>query len=73
MNAEAADDVFMRRDRMITDIEQLVRETRRETGREALDEREAGIGTLADWIWALAHGEVNEETTLEVKAKLWQL
>lgn len=39
MNAEAADDVVMRRDRMITDIEQLVRETRRETGREALDAR----------------------------------
>lgn len=39
MNAEAADDVVMRRDRMIAEIEQLVRETRRETGREALDER----------------------------------
>lgn len=39
MNAEAADDVVMRRDRMVADIERLVRETSRETGREALDAR----------------------------------
>ncbi|MGE0528501.1 MAG: helix-hairpin-helix domain-containing protein, partial [Bdellovibrionales bacterium] len=31
--------------------------------------REAGIAPLADWIWALGHGEVQDETTLEVKAK----
>lgn len=39
MNAGAADEVVVRRERMITDIEQLVRETRRETGRETLDAR----------------------------------
>lgn len=39
MNAEAADDVVVRRERMIAEIEQLVRETRRETGRETLDAR----------------------------------
>ncbi len=39
MNAGAADEVVVRRERMITGIEQLVRETRRETGRETLDAR----------------------------------
>lgn len=39
MNAEAADDVNARREQMIAEIELLVRETRRETGREMLDPR----------------------------------
>lgn len=39
MNAEAADEVTVRRERMVAEIEQLVRETRRETGRETLDAR----------------------------------
>jgi len=39
MNAEAADAVNARRERMVVEIEQLVRETRRETGREVLDAR----------------------------------
>jgi len=39
MNAEAADAVNARRERMVVEIEQLVRETRRDTGREALDAR----------------------------------
>lgn len=38
MNAEA-DDVHARRERMIADIGRLVRETRHETGRAALDDR----------------------------------
>ncbi len=36
MNADAADDVNARRERMIADIERLVRETRPETGRDTL-------------------------------------
>ena len=39
MNAEAVDEMSVRRERMIAEIEQLVRETRRETGRAALDVR----------------------------------
>lgn len=39
MNAEAAEDFFERRERMVADIERLVRDTRRETGRETLDAR----------------------------------
>lgn len=39
MNAEAADDVNVRRERMVAEIEQMVSETRRETGREVLDAR----------------------------------
>ncbi len=38
MNAEA-DDVLVRRERMVADIAQLVRETAHETGRAVLDER----------------------------------
>ena len=39
MNAEAADELGVRRDRMVAEIEQLVRETQRETGRAVLHER----------------------------------
>jgi len=39
MNARATDEMSVRRERMIAEIEQLVRETRRETGRAALDVR----------------------------------
>jgi protein-L-isoaspartate(D-aspartate) O-methyltransferase len=39
MEADAADNVDVRRERMIAEIEQLVSETRRETGRAALDAR----------------------------------
>lgn len=39
MNAEADDDFGVRRDRMVAEIEQMVRETQRETGRAALDNR----------------------------------
>ena len=39
MNAEAVDEMSVRRERMIAEIEQLVRETRWETGRAALDVR----------------------------------
>ena len=39
MNAEAADEFGGRRDRMVAEIEQMVRETQRETGRAALDSR----------------------------------
>lgn len=39
MPAEAVDDVNARRERMLAEIEQMVRETRRETGREVLDAR----------------------------------
>ena len=39
MNARATDEMSVRRERMIAEIERLVRETRRETGRAALDVR----------------------------------
>ncbi len=39
MSADAADDFAVRRDRMVAEIEQMMRETRRETGRAALGDR----------------------------------
>lgn len=53
----------------LNQIEEIYRPFKKKKKSKATLAREAGIGTLADWIWALAHGEVNEETTLEVKAK----
>lgn len=50
-------------------IEEIYRPFKKKKKSKATLAREAGIGTLADWIWALAHGELKEETTLEVKAK----
>lgn len=39
MNADAADNIDARRDHMVAEIEEIVRETQRETGRAALDTR----------------------------------
>ncbi|RYZ76803.1 MAG: RNA-binding transcriptional accessory protein, partial [Proteobacteria bacterium] len=51
------------------DLEEIYRPFKKKKKTKATVAREAGLEPLADWIWQLGHGEINDETTLEVKAK----
>lgn len=53
----------------LNEVEELYRPFKRKKKTKATLAREAGLQPLADWLWALSHGEISEETTLEVKAK----
>ncbi|MGZ3721299.1 MAG: helix-hairpin-helix domain-containing protein [Bdellovibrionales bacterium] len=53
----------------LNEIEEIYRPFKKKKKSKATLAREAGIGPLADWIWALSHGEIQDATTLEVKAK----
>ncbi len=53
----------------LNEIEEIYRPFKKKKKSKATLAREAGLAVLADWIWSLSHGEVSEETTLEVKAK----
>ena len=51
------------------DLEEIYRPFKKKKKTKATIAREAGLEPLADWIWSLGHGELQDETTLEVKAK----
>jgi uncharacterized protein len=51
------------------DLEEIYRPFKKKKKTKATIAREAGLEPLADWIWALGHGELQDEMTLEVKAK----
>lgn len=53
----------------LNEIEEIYRPFKKKKKSKATLAREAGLTPLADWIWALGHGEVSDTTTLEVKAK----
>jgi len=53
----------------LAEVEELYRPFKRKKKTKATLAREAGLQPLADWIWALGHGEAADATTLEVKAK----
>ncbi len=53
----------------LNEIEEIYRPFKKKKKSKATLAREAGIGPLADWLWALSHGEVQDATALEVKAK----
>lgn len=53
----------------LNEIEEIYRPFKKKKKSKATIAREAGLGPLADWIWDLAHGVVQDSTTLEVKAK----
>jgi uncharacterized protein len=53
----------------LNEIEEIYRPFKKKKKTKATLAREAGLGPLADWIWQLAHGEITDTTTLEVKAK----
>ncbi len=51
------------------DLEEIYRPFKKKKKTKATLAREAGLEPLATWIWSLGHGELQDETTLEVKAK----
>ena len=51
------------------DLEEIYRPFKKKKKTKATIAREAGLEPLADWIWKLGHGELEDSTTLEVKAK----
>lgn len=51
------------------ELEEIYRPFKKKKKTKATIAREAGLEPLADWIWQLGHGELQDETTLEVKAK----
>ncbi len=53
----------------LAELDEIYRPFKKKKKTKATIAREAGLEPLADWIWALGHGEFQDETTLEVKAK----
>lgn len=53
----------------LIEIEELYRPYKKKKKTKATLAKEAGLGPLADWLWALGHGEIQDATTVEVKAK----
>lgn len=53
----------------LNQIEEIYRPYKKKKKSKATLAREAGLQPLADWIWSLSHGEVQDPMTLEVKAK----
>jgi uncharacterized protein len=51
------------------DLEEIYRPFKKKKKTKATIAREAGLEPLANWIWQLGHGEIQDEMTLEVKAK----
>ena len=51
------------------DLEEIYRPFKKKKKTKATIAREAGLEPLADWIWALGHDELQDSTSLEVKAK----
>jgi uncharacterized protein len=53
----------------LNEIEEIYRPYKKKKKSKATLAREAGIAPLADWLWALSRGEIQDATVLEVKAK----
>lgn len=53
----------------LSEVEELYRPYKKKKKTKAKLAKDAGIEPLADWIWALGHNELQDTTTLEVKAK----
>jgi uncharacterized protein len=51
------------------DLEEIYRPFKKKKKTKATIAREAGLEPLADWVWQLGHGEIQDALTLEVKAK----
>jgi uncharacterized protein len=53
----------------LNEIEEIYRPFKKKKKTKATLAREAGLEPLADWLWAVGHGELQDTTALEVKAK----
>src|ERR1700730_9699855 len=47
----------------LNEIEEIYRPFKKKKKSKATLAREAGIAPLADWIWSLSHGEIQDSTT----------
>lgn len=53
----------------LRELEEIYRPYKKKKKTKAKIARDAGIGPLADWIWKIGQGELEDATALEVKAK----
>ncbi len=53
----------------LNELEEIYRPYKKKKKTKATIAREAGLEPFANWIWGLGHGEIQDEITLEVKAK----
>ncbi|MCB0364113.1 MAG: RNA-binding transcriptional accessory protein [Bdellovibrionaceae bacterium] len=53
----------------LAEVEEMYRPYKRKKKTKATLAREAGLQPLADWLWQLGHGELDDKTALEIKAK----
>lgn len=53
----------------LSEIEELYRPYKKKKKTKAKIALDAGLGALADWVWKLGHSQVQDSTSLEVKAK----
>ncbi len=53
----------------LRELEEIYRPYKKKKKTKAKIARDAGIGPLADWIWKIGQGELEDNTALEVKAK----
>ncbi|MCB0386960.1 MAG: RNA-binding transcriptional accessory protein, partial [Bdellovibrionales bacterium] len=53
----------------LAEVEEMYRPYKRKKKTKATLAREAGLQPLADWLWQLGHGEIEDKTAVEVKAK----
>lgn len=51
------------------ELEEIYRPFKKKKKTKATIARDAGLEPLAQWIWDLGHGQLSDDTTLEVKAK----
>lgn len=51
------------------ELEEIYRPFKKKKKTKATVAREAGLEPLADWLWKLGHGELKDETALEIKGK----
>ena len=51
------------------ELEEIYRPFKKKKKTKATIARESGLEPLANWIWDVGHGEVKDDTTMEIKAK----
>ena len=51
------------------ELEEIYKPFKKKKKTKATIARDAGLEPLANWIWELGHGQIKDDTTMEVKAK----
>lgn len=53
----------------LAELEEIYRPYKRKKKTKATLAREGGLEPLSNWLWGLAHGDISDDTAIEVKAK----